>query len=263
MPFRPRESRLGTDRLVTKHSGGAVVVFTADGHCVGATRRLPVFSRGFCTGGDSLFFLVTPLPSAEPQSHNAVEVFSPELRRLGSIPVAWPGFPALNVNFGGFRERNIACFADGPYFTYLGTMDAIPVRPEGNSARQRPEFYSERPRDLPRNMSIEEKSAEWNKYLTTDAVFALTSHTRMVVYRNLDDRWQPAGTEDPQVSLGIGIASNDGRFPPRSTIASFWPLATGYGYLYSAGDHALLSDGDVGNPLILRYRFLQPQTTDD
>ena len=193
----PYSSRfLGKSHVVAKYSGGAVVVFSADGRCIGATRRLPDPSYGLCASDDSIFFFGVPYPSAEASSHNSVVVYSPELQRLRDIPVEWPKFPALNVNFRGFWERSIACFDDGPYYTYLGSMDATPARFGAESAQQRPEFYSERPRDMPLNMSREAKRAEWNKYLTTDAVFALTSHTRMVVYRNLDDRWQPEGVED-------------------------------------------------------------------
>ncbi len=260
----PHISRfLGKNHVATMLSGLAAAVFTADGHCVDATRRLPDPSRGFCTSGDSMIFLITPLPSAEPLSYNRVAVYSPELHFLRDISVEWPKFPALNVTFSGFWGRNIDCFGDGPYFTYLGSMDAMPARFDAASAQQRPEFYSERPRDMPLRMSIEAKRAEWNRYITTDAVFALTSHTRMVVYRNLDERWQPEEQADTWVRLGISVGSNVGRFLPRSTIATVWPIAAGYGYAYSRGDHERLPNGDVGNPMILRHRFVPPQDADD
>ncbi len=262
--FQPLSSRfMGTGRVVTIHSGGAVVVFSAGGRCVGATRRLPDSSRGFCASGDSIFFFGVPLPTPEALNQNSIVVYSPGLHRLREIPAEWPKFPALNVNYGGFLGRNIDCFSDGPYYTYLGSMDAMPARFDAESAQQRPEFYSERPQDLSRNMSREARTAEWNRYITTDAVFALDSQTRMVVYRNLDDRWQPEGLEDARFRLGISVASNDGRFLPRSTISPMWPKAAGYGYTYSLGDHEPLPDGEVGNRLILRYRFIPPQDSDD
>ena len=260
MPYSSRF--FGKGHVVTKHSGRAVVVFTADGRCVGATRSLPHPSNGFCASGDSLFFFVTPY-SARASSHNSVVVYSPELHRLREIPVEWPKFLRLNANFAGIWERNIDCFGDGPYYTYQENMDAIPARFDAELAQQRPKFYSERPQDIPRDISTEARMAEWTKYLTTAGVFALNGHTRMVMYAHLDDRWQPEGVEDARFRLGISVASNDGRFPPRSTITSITPTAAGYGYTYSLGDHEPLPDGNVGNPLILRYRFIPPQDSDD
>ncbi len=253
----------GRGHVVTKDLGDRVVVLTADGRCISATRRMLHRTKGFCASGDSLFFLVWPDPYITSSSHNSVAVYSLELQSLRDIPVEWPKFPRLNFPFSGKWDRSIDCFGDGPYFTYLESMDAIPVRVDAQSTQQRPEFYSPRPQDIQRNMSREERSAEWNKYLTTDAVIALTSQTRMVLYRNLADQWQLEGVEGAGYHYGISIASNVGRFPPRSTITPDQPLAAGYGYIYSQGDHEPLSDGDVGNPLILRYRFILPRDADD
>ena len=180
---------------------------------------------------------------------------------MREIPVAWPRFYILNVNFGGIIERNIDCFGDGPYYAYQESMDAIAARPAGAVTQQRPEFYSERPQDIQPQMSREERRVEWKKYLTTTGVLALDSQTRMVAYDNLDERWRPEGVADDGSRMGISIASNDGRFPPRSTIIPFRPVAAGHGYIYSVGDHEQLPDGNLGNPLVLRYRFMPPHET--
>ncbi len=263
--FHPYSSRfMGKGYVVTMTWQGSVVVFSTDGHCVGATRRLPDPSLGFCPSGDSIFFLSLPLPMREAKKHNTIVVYSPELHRLREIPVEQPKFPALNVGRLGIRGRNIDCFGDGPYYTYLGSMDAVPVHFGAELTQQRAEFYEDRPRDIsPKKMSDEEETAEWNRYITTDAVFALDNQTRMVMYRNLDDQWQPAGLKDARIRRGISVASNVGQFPPRSTIFSFVPIAAGYGYTYGRGANELLSDGDVGNPFILRYRFIPPQGTNE
>ncbi len=252
----------GKGHVVTKDLGSRVVVLTADDHCVSATRRMLHLSKGFCTSGDSLFFLAWPEPWASSSSYNSVLVYSLGLQSLRDIPVEWPKFPRLNRPFSGMWDRSIDCFGDGPYFTYLESMDAIPVRFDAQLTQQRPEFYSPRPQDLQRNMSREEMTAEWQKYLSTSAVFALTSQTRMLLYSNLADRWRPEGVE-VGYRYGISVASNVGLFPPRSTISPDKPLAAGYGYIYRQGDHEPLPDGDVGNPLILRYRFIPPQDAED
>ncbi len=260
-PFSARFADRG--HVVTKDLGDKVVVLTADGRCVSATRRMLHRAKGFCASGDSLFFLVWPNPWTSSSSHNSVVVYSPELQVLRDIPVEWPKFPRLNVPFSAMWDRSIDCFGDGPYFTYLESMDAIPVRFDAKAAQQRPEFYSPRPQDLQRHMSREEMRAEYDKYLTTSAVFALTSQTRMVVYSHLADRWRLEGIEGTGGQYGISVASNVGRFPPRSTISPVWPDAAGNGYIYSQGDHEPLADGDVGNPLIFRYRFIPPQDADE
>ena len=257
--FHPFSSRfLGEDRVVVMTLGGAAAVFSIDGRCIGATRRLPEPSQGFCTSDESIFFLGIPSMMARTSDQNAIIVYSPELRKLREIYVELPEFPVLNAGRGGIIGRNIDCFSDGPFYTYLGSMDAIPALPNENYSKQRPEFYKKRPRDLTTEMSLEAKRREWNNYITTDGIFALDGQTRMLVYRNIDDRWQLEETEGLSVHLGLSIASNIKQFPNRSTFSPISPLATGDGYVYSQGDPELLPDGDVGNPIVLRYRFIPP-----
>ena len=214
--FQPFSSRfMGTGRVVTMGFGGAVVVFSADGRCVGATRHVSVSSLGFCASGDSIFFLGLPLSK---DLRPTIVVNSPELQRLREIPVEWPEFPVLNAGRSGIPGRNIDCFDDGPYYTYLGSMDAMPARFDAESAQQRLEFFAERPRDLSPNMSSKAKIAEWDKYLATSAFFALDSQTRMVVYRNLDDRWQPEGLKDARMCVQSRLACSAGVSPARVEI---------------------------------------------
>jgi len=109
-------------------------------------------------------------------------------------------------------------------------------------------------------MSLDVKREEWNHYITTDGIFALDAHTCMLVYRNIEDRWLPKGAEDLYLYRGVSITSNTGQFSSVSTISSFVPLAAGYNYLYAQSDPELLADGDIGNPIVLRYRFIHPKT---
>ena len=236
---------------------GAVAVFNTEGRCVGATRGLSVPSLGFCTSNDSIFFLGIPLPA---NRNNHVAVFTPALHHLHSLPVESPKFPVLNAGRLGIPGRNVDCFDDGPYYTYLGSTDAIPARRAAEYTQQRPQFFEQRPQDLLSTVSREARRVEANKYLITDGVFALNRLTRMVVYSNLDNRWQPEALEDTRIRRGISVASNAEQFLPRSTISSFRPVAAGYGYAYRRGNHELLPDGDVGNPQILRYRFIPPDS---
>ncbi|MXY08819.1 MAG: hypothetical protein F4058_03265 [Rhodothermaceae bacterium] len=257
--FHPISSRfLGQDHVVVMTLLGAVVVFGTDGRCVGATRRLSESSIGFCTSDDSVFFLGIPSIMSRTSDQNAIIVYSPELRKLREFSVELPEYPVLNMGRGGLRGRNIDCFNDGPFYTYLGSMDAIPAHPNENTSKQRPEFYEKRPRDLSPEMSREQKRTEWDSYISTYGIFALDGNTRMLIYRNIDDQWQPKESVDPHMRVGVSIASNTEQFPSRSTISSILPIAAGYGYIYGRGDPEMLPDGDVGNPAVLRYRFIPP-----
>ncbi|MCY3614498.1 MAG: hypothetical protein OXH03_05305 [Bacteroidetes bacterium] len=257
--FHPFSSRfLGQDHVVVMTLRGAVVVFGTDGRCVGATRRLPESSIGFCTSDDSIFFLGIPSIMSRTSDQNAIIVYSPELRKLREISVGLPEFPVLNAGRVGIIGRSIDCFGDGPFYTYLGSMDAIPALPNENFSKQRPEFYKKRPRDLATEMSLEAKRREWDSYISTNGIFALDGNTRMLIYRNIDEQWQPEESVDPRMRVGVSIASNTEQFPNRSAISTIVPIATGDGYLYGRGDPEMLPDGDVGNPVVLRYRFIPP-----
>lgn len=260
-PFSARF--LGKDYIVVTQFSGAVVVFGNDGRCVSGTRRLADSSHSFCTSADSIYFLGIPIPVLNGMNNNTVAVYSPELERAREIPVGWPKFPVLNVGRTGIMGRSIDCFDDRSYYTYLESMDAVPAPYDAELTQQRPEFFEERPRDISLKMSREKRREEWNRYLTTDGIFALTSSVRMVVYRNVPPRWRPETIGSAQFSYGISVASNDGRFLPRSTTTSIMPITAGYGVIYSRGDNELLPDGNVGNPVILKYRFIPPRGTHD
>ena len=96
----------------------------------------------------------------------------------------------------------------------------------------------------------QKRNALQRAYPSTIAVFSIDGSTRMVVYADLGKEWSAQGT-----GIGLSIASNIDQFPGRSTVSPVWPQAAGNGFLYAVGDHEVLPGGDVGNPVILRYRF--------
>ena len=59
------------------------------------------------------------------------------------------------------------------------------------------------------------------------------------------------------------MAINTGLFPGRSTVSPVTPQAAGNGYFYAVGSNEPLPNGDVGNPVIVRYRFIPPKSTDE
>ena len=202
-------------------------------------------------------------PVAIRSSDASLVVYSSKLVKLRDIPVKPTVFSELNDGSMGRRGRSIACFDDGPYFAYQESMDAMPAYSNTELILQRPKIFVDRPRDLPRNWSTDRQREDWRKYLSLYSVFALTHQTRMVVHHTLEDRWRPADLDDRAYVVGIGIVSNTGEFPARSTITTVPPIAAGNGYMYYRGKHELLPDGEFGNRLILKYRFVQPENTDD
>ena len=57
------------------------------------------------------------------------------------------------------------------------------------------------------------------------------------------------------------MMSNSGMFNGTSTVPYKAPKTARYGYLYFLGDNEVMADGDVGNPVVLRYKFKPPQAT--
>ena len=100
------------------------------------------------------------------------------------------------------------------------------------------------------------------EYPVSIGVFALDKSTRMVPFIYLDREWMRWSEESGHL-IGISVASNTGQFPGRSTISHVWPISAGNGYFYAEGEHEPLPDGEVGNPILIRYRFVPPQSDED
>ena len=138
--FYPVSSRfIGKGQVLTMQPGGAAVVFSADGSCVDADRRWPEPSFNFCANGDSIFILRPPL---RKDSDPAVAVYTSDLHKLREITLERSKLPVLNSGVhSGILGRGMDCFGDGPYFTYLESMDAIPAYVKTGLTQQRPEFF--------------------------------------------------------------------------------------------------------------------------
>jgi hypothetical protein len=247
-------------KIMTTHVSYGAVVFNPDGSCFSTVQSTPTPFWNSCVHNDSLYYYT---PIAMASSNASLVAYSSELVKLHDIPVKPTVFPVLNDGRMGILGRSIACFDDGPYFAYQESVDAMPAYAKADLTLQRPKFFVDRPRDLRQNWSRDRQREEWNKYPSLYGVFALTPQTRMVTHFNLWDRWRPAGLDDQTYFLGIGIVSNTGQFLPRSIITTIVPIAAGHGYMYERKEHELLPDGELGNRLIIKYRFVQPENTDD
>lgn len=258
--FAPWVSRfMGANRIFTMAgSGGGAVVFGPEGDCQGATRHLTQSVYDVCTREDSIFVL----RNATTASEAAVLVYSPELARIGELAVNQTEFVSLNFLSRGLQARSMECFADGAYHVFRESMDGIPVRSRSLPVQYRPVFFEARPSDLTPFAGIEVHLQESSAYPSASGIFALEDHTRMVFFTNLDDKWTLPGS-DSYTPAGMIVASNAEHFPARSTLAPISPIAGGNGYMYSLGDNELLPDGDIGNQVIVRYRFVTPEHADD
>ncbi len=254
--FIPMSSRLlRNGGIMTMKVGGAAVIFDANGNCVEATRRFEAFSRAFCEYQGSIY-----VHRVYVEGKATMGVYSPALEAIDDLEIEPPRLVRLNQFNAGLMGTGVACFADGPYYVYPESMDGMPA-PIGSSITQyQPEFFEIRPDDLSKEADVSERSRQSRDYPSTVSIFALDGSTRMVVTTGLDDKWRLDSSEATS-SLGLSIASNTGRFPGRSTISPIPPRAAGNGYFYAAGDNEQLPNGDYGNPVIIRYRFIQPGNT--
>ena len=253
--FYPSSSRfIGGGRIMTMRFAGGAAVFDADGTCFAEQRVLMPYTRAFCAYKDSILF-GQQVDREEPVVAN---VYSPMLETIGEVLIEPPRLISLNRFFGGQHGRTIDCFDDGPYYVYAESMDAIPVDSSLSRTQYKPDFFEWRPEDLPET-SPENQYRLQRAYPSTIAVFALDGSTRMVVYTDLDSRWSLSEVRTGE-EYGLSVASNTGQFPARSTISPVHPQAAGGGYLYAVGEHESLSNGEIGNPVILRYRFIPPLT---
>ena len=250
--FLPVSSRFysgGRIVIFSRREGGAV--FDRSGDCLVGTRMWNMYSKSICTQEDSIFMHKDPLETT------AVSVYDSALNHLTDIPIRSPRLNMLNLttNVAG---RSIECFDDGAHYLYLEDMDSWPVKVNSRRIRYEPDFFRRRPHDvsgLPPYWQILE-------YPVSIGVFALDKSTRMVPFIYLDREWMRWSEESGHL-IGISVASNTGQFPGRSTISHVWPISAGNGYFYAEGEHEPLPDGEVGNPILIRYRFVPPQSDED
>ena len=253
--FIPGSSRfIGDSEVVTFAFGRAAAFFDAEGNCASATRRLDAFSKAICARHDSLY-----LHRVYVRDEATIGVYSPSLEALGKLQIDSPRFVLLNQFFQGQPGRSLECFEDGPYYIYAESMDGEAAWSSG--PRFQPDFFEERPEDLPKGASAQVLSTMSDEYPSAVAIFALDGLTRMTVFGNLDERWRLDGTQS-RIMVGLNIASNAGHFTGRSTISSVYPRAAADGFFYVLGPHEALADGELGNPVIVRYRFIRPESAD-
>ena len=237
------------DRIFSLGAGGEMVVFTAEGDCVAA--QVPrQAAKSACASGDTLHILPRLMSR---RKHNTI-AYSIDLNQIGSTRIALPKHPLLYQIYSSMGGRSIECFNDGPYYVDAGRADATPIRSPQNFAPARPPFFVERKGSLSSGGDQASLVLEVIKYPMNSGVLKIDGQTRLIVYHI--PREQLAAI--PEARSGFVVASNVGEFAARSTMSPVSPVGAADGYIYSVGDNVQMPDGDVGNPVLLRYKFTPP-----
>ena len=248
--FQPKSSCfISGGRIVVMGRGRGGAVFDRGGDCLAGTRMWNDLSKSICTQGDSIF-LLKGVPGGKP----SISVYDSALEHSTDIPIRSPRLIMLNRTMQGMPGRSLECFDDGARFLYIEDMDSWPVRVDSSRIRHQPDFFRRRPDDVSEIPPIEQIL----EYPSAIAVFALDKSTRMVAFVGLDQKWT-RWIEDPGRLIGLSVVSNENLFPDRSTISHVFPKSAGNGYFYTEGEHESVPDGEDGNPILIRYRFVPPE----
>ncbi|MDE2826865.1 MAG: hypothetical protein OXL40_06080 [Bacteroidota bacterium] len=252
--FLPSISRfIGDGRIVVMGQGRGAAVFDRGGDCLVGTRMWNNLSKSICTQEDSIF-----MHKGVPRGKTSVSVYDSALEHLTDFPIRSPRLLMLNATTQGLPGRSLECFDDGAHYLYIEDMDSWPVRVDGNRIRYQPDFFQRRPDDVADYAPIEQLS----EYPLVMGIFALDKSTRMVGFIDIGRKWARRSGESG-LMVGLSVASNENLFPGRSTFAHVWPTSAGNGYLYTKGEHESLPDGEVGNPILVRFRFIPPQSDEE
>ena len=246
-------AKFGPEGTVIYHGGTGLVVFDAEGRCVASDPKAHDL-RAACPIADSIY----TLSSYARFSRRETVAYSLNLEVLGTTDILQPKFPRLNSLITTNRGFAMDCFADGPYYTMLASADAWPVFGHPGFTPVHPPFFDDRTHDTPKVQDREVRILDFFALPANIGVLALEMDTRIVIYWQLRSKWRGGQYPDHPKGIGLGIASNTNQFAAISTVSPIWPRGAGDGYMYSVGDNEQLPNGDVGNPVVLRYKFIPP-----
>ena len=245
------------DRIILTTSGGIIVVFDRPGNCLAAKRKVALI-QSFCTLGDSMYAFRGPLGP----SMSIMDVYSLDLESGREIVLEDPEFNRLNQTFHGIAGRDVACFDDGPWYKYHEDMDARAVYGDSGMAKARPDFFVRRNRDIPVGLGTQQRQRVLNAYPLMVGLYALDEDIRVGAFSNIDEAYRTENVTSRDVN-GLSIVSNSNQFRAVSTVPYRFPKTARNGYLYFLGEHVPMENGDVGNPALIRYRFIPPEAVND
>lgn len=241
----------GDDRIVAI-DGDRGYVFDKDGNCIVSRQAIELLTtQAICARGDTIFAWQQAWRDARQ-----VIGFSDQLEPVTEIGLPLPELPALSSQYYAWKTRAIACFDDGPWVRLKEAVDARPMRTRPDLIHFEPFFYRPMKQDM---LPIGDPG--WRRRFANaegtwlGGVFALQGSVHLAMYTNLPERYH-----HPDWTRTYGLAIVDHADYSFSASSLVWsaPLSTRDGYAYFEGDREQLADGRVGNPVILRYRFLRP-----
>ena len=245
------------DRIILTTMEGAIVVFDRSGDCLAAKKK-DTSILSFCTLGDSIF----TFRGSHSLSTSIMDVHSLDLESSRQIVLEDPEFYRLNQSIMTIPGRDVACVGGSPWYKYHEDMDARAVYGNSKMAKARPGFFVRREKDL----RAEEDSPEWweeiDAYQLLNGLYALDEDIRMGVFSPIDEAYHPENLSGRTV-YGLSIVGNSNQFKAVSTIPYKAPVTARSGYLYFLGEHVPTENGELGNPALLRYRFIPPMAVND
>ena len=258
--FSPWTSRFADDdRIILTTLQGVIVIFDRSGNCLAAKKTVATI-MSFCTLGDSMYTLRWPAELGP--STSIMDAHSLDLESSREVVLEPPEFYRLNSIHRGISGRDIACFDGGPWYMYHEDMDARAVYGNSWKAKARPEFFVKRDQDIPAGLGILEAQEIMDAFPALRGLYALDKDVRLGVFHPIDEAYRLENVTGRKVS-GLSIVSNSNQFNAVSTIPYKIPKTAGNGYLYFLGEHVPMENGEVGNPALLRYRFILPTAVND
>ena len=236
---------IGNGHVMMYNGSGRAYVFDGTGKCVVSAKGAEFMNiTSVCARKDTIFAMPHPFPLPAPVAK--MKAYSKSLVLLEEIAIEPPQWPSLALQFVT-PGRSLACFGDGVWYMYQGHMDASPVQPQSAHVQYKPPYFVKRRRDAPADI----RSGSRNDAGTgMHGIFSIDGDTRLVAHSVGKDR-------------GLTIVDHKNRYSTVSATIPLWLMAARNGMLYFTGDLETLSNGEKGNPVLIRYRFTPPQSTDN
>ncbi len=238
---------IGNGHVMAYDGSGRAYVFDGTGKCVVNAKGAEFVNiTSVCARKDTIFAMPHPRPPEAPAAK--VKAYSKSLTLLEEIAIEPPQWPNLAGRLIVGVGHSMACFEDGVWYIYQGHMDAYSLRPQSAQVLYKPSFFVKRRRDASDDFR-RGRRGDIGVGTTVHGVFSIDDSTRVVAHHPKAE------------GIGLTIVDHKNRYFAVSTITPFWPEAAGNSMLYFTGDLETLPNGEKGNPVLIRYRFIPPQNT--
>ena len=251
MPGSYNARFLGDGQIIMWDTRNAsTYLFDSNGQCIKYVQSPDLINmNGMCAHEDKIFTM--PIHSSQ-----RAKAFSRDLDLLEEFELEPERWPVLVTSMLVRPGHNLECFDDGPWYIYIYSMDATPIGREAGFSRFKPAFFVERKRDIRRPTPT--RLMGLNDASSVVGLYRLDNSTRVVVHSRIRHRNKWLG------DWGLTIVSHKNLFP---SVSVPFPRkgfkGGGNGMLYFQGDHEPLEDGLLGNPVLVRYRFIPPKEADE